>query len=374
MGVINAIPYGLGFLTIFFGMQAIAGDKSNPALVRFNMRQAIQLDVMLFVPVVAGVIWDALQSYWEVELSGISAVCASAVFLTMLTFIVYSVGMTLLGQYPKGIPFASETAEMGLNDTRPGSPDSETGDSKKDGAHRFLGSSASGFNLGSQNRRKMPCSLGRVPSHRTGFENNFKELDPYLFTFTGHDAIDHLFEVSSGLDSLVLGEAQILAQEPVPGSGGKIIAKMLNAGIRIGKLVRTRTKIGKGSVSVSSAAVELMMSRSMQDLRKPAGKVHVCIVGAGKMSRLCLLALFSKHPDIKVTLVNRSVDKAQAVLDDDLVKARGGTNATVASMDDMFEVMKESDVVFTATGSEVPIIHAPDVEGPAKTMNLSLIT
>ncbi|CAE7362443.1 hemA, partial [Symbiodinium microadriaticum] len=138
----------------------------------------------------------------------------------------------------------------------------------------------------------------------------------------------------------------------------------------IGKLVRTRTKIGKGSVSVSSAAVELMMSRSMQDLRKPAGKVHVCIVGAGKMSRLCLLALFSKHPDIKVTLVNRSVDKAQAVLDDDLVKARGGTNATVASMDDMFEVMKESDVVFTATGSEVPIIHAPDVEGRERPLML----
>ena len=53
----------------------------------------------------------------------------------------------------------------------------------------------------------------------------------------------------------------------------------------MGKLVRSRTKIGKGSVSVSSAAVELMMSRAMKDLRKPASKLHVCIVGAGKMSR-----------------------------------------------------------------------------------------
>lgn len=132
MSVINAIPYGLGFLTIFFGMQSIAGDKSNPALVRYNMRQAIQLDVMLFVPVLSGVIWDALQSYWQVQLDAITAVCAGAVFLTMLTLIVYSVGMTLLGQYPKGIPFASETAEMGLNDTRPSSPDPETGDSKKE--------------------------------------------------------------------------------------------------------------------------------------------------------------------------------------------------------------------------------------------------
>lgn len=206
-----------------------------------------------------------------------------------------------------------------------------------------------------------------------------EELDPYLFTYTGHAATKHLFEVSSGLDSLVLGEAQILAQvkachshaiekgseedDIVPGSGGKIIAKMLNAGIRIGKLVRTRTKIGKGSVSVSSAAVELMMSRAMADLRKQAATLNVCVVGAGKMSRLLLLALFSKHPEIRVTLVNRSVEKAQVVLDDDMVKHRGGANAKVASMEDMFEIIKSSDVVFTATGSKEPIIHPTDLEG-----------
>ena len=119
--------------------------------------------------------------------------------------------------------------------------------------------------------------------------------------------------------------------------------------------------------------------------------------------RLLLLALFSKHPDIKVTLVNRSVDKAQLVLEDEMVSARGGQNAKVtwpggpfifffcaasfccvfigifwfsmrylrpekrswpswwsfssqvASMDDMFDVMKECDVVFTATGSEAAL-------------------
>ncbi|CAL1160095.1 unnamed protein product, partial [Cladocopium goreaui] len=124
-------------------------------------------------------------------------------------------------------------------------------------------------------------------SHKSGL--SAEELEPYLFSHTGEDAIQHLFEVSSGLDSLVLGEAQILAQVkachehaiqkisedvPVAGSGGKIVAKMLNAAIRMGKLVRSRTKIGKGSVSVSSAAVELMMSRAMQDLRKPANKLH----------------------------------------------------------------------------------------------------
>mmetsp|Transcript_71409 Transcript_71409/g.220763 ORF Transcript_71409/g.220763 Transcript_71409/m.220763 type:complete len:682 (+) Transcript_71409:72-2117(+) len=210
-----------------------------------------------------------------------------------------------------------------------------------------------------------------------------EELDPYLFSHSGEAATQHLFEVSSGLDSLVLGEAQILAQvkacygrcieKPedeavVGGSGGKIAAKMLNAAIRTGKLVRTRTKIGKGSVSVSSAAVELMMARTLPDLRKYANKVHVSILGAGKMSRLLLIALFSKDPEIHVTLVNRSTDKAQALLDE--VSARGGANAKVAPMDSMLDIVRESDVVFAATASKEPILSAKDLQGLSKKVML----
>jgi len=206
-----------------------------------------------------------------------------------------------------------------------------------------------------------------------------EELDPVLFSHTGEAATTHLFEVASGLDSLVLGEAQILAQvkachkhaiekaDPeagieVAGAGGKIITKMLNAGIRMGKLVRTKTKIGKGSVSVSSAAVELMMSKALQDLKKYSNNVKVSILGAGKMSRLLLLALFSKHPEQEVVVVNRNVENAQAVLEEDLVKARGGQNASVAGMDKMWDVVKSSDVVFAATGAKVPIINKEDLQ------------
>lgn len=215
-----------------------------------------------------------------------------------------------------------------------------------------------------------------------------EELDPYLFTHSGEAAVNHLFEVSSGLDSLVLGEAQILAQvkachehciaKPHPnderiveGSGGKIISKMLNAGIRMGKLVRTRTKIGKGSVSVSSAAVELMMSRALADAKKHCRDLRVCVLGAGKMSRLLLIALFSKHPDIHVTVVNRSTANAQAVLDEDLIKARGGSNAEVAGMDRMWDVIQSSDVVFTATACTEPLITASSLE--ALQRNLMLV-
>jgi len=128
-------------------------------------------------------------------------------------------------------------------------------------------------------------------------------------------------------------------------------------------------------VSVSSAAVELMISRAMPDLRKNANAVNVCILGAGKMSRLLLLALFSKDPDCHVTVVNRSVDKAQAVLDEDLVAGRGGTNAKVAPLDDMLDVVAQSDVVFAATASTEPILSAAQLQGrekPAMLVDISV--
>lgn len=222
--------------------------------------------------------------------------------------------------------------------------------------------------------------------HKSGLSS--EKLDNYLFTHSGEDATNHLFEVSSGLDSLVLGEAQILAQvkacherciekveEGSPahtydGSGGKIVSKMLNAAIRMGKTVRTKTKIGKGSVSVSSAAVELMMAKSMGDLRKLSTNLNICILGAGKMSRLLLLALFSKNPDANVTVVNRNLANAQAILDDDMVGGRGGKNASVAPMSDMMDIIAKSDVVFAATSSKDPVITAKDVEGRQKPVML----
>lgn len=214
--------------------------------------------------------------------------------------------------------------------------------------------------------------------HKAGLSR--EEIDLFLFTYSGAAAANHLFEVSSGLDSLVLGEAQILSQlkacyrhctaKAVPGSetaaaagsGGKIIAKMFNAGIRTGKLVRTRTRIGQGTVSVSSAAVELMLMRSMADLQMHAASTRAVVVGAGKMARLLLLALFSKHPDIHVTVVSRSAQKAEDMLNDDMVAKRGGRNARVVPWSQMLETVRNSDVVFTATGSKEPIIHVGDLQ------------
>jgi len=139
----------------------------------------------------------------------------------------------------------------------------------------------------------------------------------------------------------------------------------------MGKLARTRTRIGVGAVSVSSAAVELMIAQSLSDLRKYPENLHVCIVGAGKMSRLLLLALFSKHPDIHVTLVNRSVENARALLEE--VSPRGGSSAVVAPAEDMLDVIRQSDVVITATGSRTPIISAGDLRGLKRNLMLVYI-
>jgi glutamyl-tRNA reductase len=114
--------------------------------------------------------------------------------------------------------------------------------------------------------------------------------------------------------------------------------------------------------------VELMLAKSLPDLKKYAAGLQVCIVGAGKMGRLLLIALFSKQPDIHVTLVNRSVDKAEALLEE--LSNRGGSNASVVGLDKMWETVKASDVVFAATSSKEPIIKKADLADLERNMML----
>merc|ERR1719188_1095040 len=111
-----------------------------------------------------------------------------------------------------------------------------------------------------------------------------------------------------------------------------------------------------------------MMQKAMPDLRKFGPSLHVCILGAGKMGRLLLIALFSKQPDIRVTLVNRSVDKAEALLEE--LTNRGGSNTSVVGLDKMWETVKTSDVVFAATSSKEPMIKKDDLADLERNMML----
>lgn len=121
-------------------------------------------------------------------------------------------------------------------------------------------------------------------------------LRRYLFILLRQDAVTHLMRVASGLDSLVLGEGQILAQvknahrlAQQHNGAGRTLNQLFKQSLSAGKRVRTETEIGTGAVSISSAAVELAQIK-LQNLSDK----HTTIIGAGKMSRLLVKHLISK--------------------------------------------------------------------------------
>lgn len=203
------------------------------------------------------------------------------------------------------------------------------------------------------------------------------ELSPYLYLNSGHKATRHLFEVASGLDSLVLGESQILSQVKAclsrargpDGSGGMFVTGMLSAGTGIGKLVRAKTAINEGTVSVSSVAVKLMAQKispkvgkkqQAADAKNANVKARVCVVGAGNMSRLLVQDLLRRYKHtIEIVLVNRSKSNAQALLDA-LTEGKDWAKTRAMGFENLRQAVDECDVVFTATGSKVPIV-TPDL-------------
>lgn len=152
-----------------------------------------------------------------------------------------------------------------------------------------------------------------------GFWASEKRLDlatihPYLYCYSGDDAVRHLLRVTAGLDSLIVGEGQILAQVKAALSqaqavdaAGQYLEALFQQAIKAGKHVRTTTDLGRGSVSVSSAAVELATRHfgSLDDR-------IVLIYGAGKMSAHTVRALFQRGAR-HVYIVNRTLERAQEV-------------------------------------------------------------
>lgn len=183
-------------------------------------------------------------------------------------------------------------------------------------------------------------------------------LRPYLFTLLHQDAVMHLMRVASGLDSLVLGEGQILAQVKhchklgQQHSGiGRVLNQLFKQGIAAGKRVRTETSIGTGAVSISSAAVELAQVKA-QNL----AACRVTIVGAGKMSRLLVQHLISKGA-VNISILNRSMERAQ-----ELAKQFPEANLHLQPISEMMAAVAHSDIVFTSTASTEPLIDRAKLE------------
>lgn len=195
---------------------------------------------------------------------------------------------------------------------------------------------------------------------RSGGSLDISTLRQNLFLLTGEDAAWHLLRVSAGLDSLVVGEGQILSQvkrahehgiHNGKGQAGKVVSRMLNTAVTAGKRVRTETGISRGAVSVSSAAAEFTVTRLREDCGvKSIGDARITILGAGKMARLLLVHLQTLGVGA-VTILSRGVESIQKLQEEFPEMA-----ITAKLMDELYETVAQSDVVYPCTSSTSTII------------------
>ncbi|MBG1259716.1 glutamyl-tRNA reductase [Nostoc commune] len=185
-----------------------------------------------------------------------------------------------------------------------------------------------------------------------------QELNAHLFTLLQQDAVMHLMQVASGLDSLVMGEGQILAQVKHAYKLGQqhngikqILNQLFKQSLTVAKKVRTETSIGIGAISISAAAVELAQVK-MKDL----SAYRVAIVGAGKMSRLLVQHLLSKGAR-RISIINRSIERAQ-----ELASQFSEAQLQCYLISNMMTVIAASDLVFTSTASTEPLLDRAKVE------------
>ncbi len=182
------------------------------------------------------------------------------------------------------------------------------------------------------------------------FLQNFRhgavaDLDSYLYTLLGSEAVEHLFRVATGLDSMLLGEAEILGQVKdayIAAQQAKSVEKTLHTlfreALNIGKRARSRTGIGQDSVSVATAAVELAR-RHVGDI----SECHVLVVGAGKMGTLAAKRFAALHAK-EIIVANRSAPRAQ-----DLIATLGRGRAIGTS--EIAPVLVDADIVVTSAGA-----------------------
>eukprot|EP00283_Hemiselmis_rufescens_P007427 CAMPEP_0173420316 /NCGR_PEP_ID=MMETSP1357-20121228/1855_1 /TAXON_ID=77926 /ORGANISM="Hemiselmis rufescens, Strain PCC563" /LENGTH=511 /DNA_ID=CAMNT_0014383095 /DNA_START=18 /DNA_END=1556 /DNA_ORIENTATION=- len=190
------------------------------------------------------------------------------------------------------------------------------------------------------------------------------ELKDHLFVLTDRACVWHALRVSGGLDSLVVGEGQILSQmkrcyEISSGEGGgagKLLTRMFVTAVTAGKRVRSETGISKGGVSISSAAVELVEKQCVGDIGLEMDQLDVAIIGAGKMGRLLVQHLTPRNVR-KITLVNRGKERAQEIMDD-----FPQSPLKYAPLNDMLGAVENHHVTFACTGATEPILVAKDLE------------
>ena len=213
------------------------------------------------------------------------------------------------------------------------------------------------------NRTEVYCSTpepDRVIDWLARFHHlNSQSLEPFLYTLPRERAVAHAFRVASGLDSMVLGEPQILGQmkdavksAEQAGTLGTVLHKLFQSTFSVAKEVRTQTEIGTNSVSMAAAAVKVA-----ERIYPSIGEQNVLFIGAGEMIELCAAHFAARRPR-QATFANRTLERGEELA----ARFRG----QAITLNDMPEQLAMHDIVVSCTASQLPILGKGMIERAIK--------
>lgn len=217
--------------------------------------------------------------------------------------------------------------------------------------------------LSTCNRMELYCNAAH-PNHAIDWLAQYHQLprqalEPYLYTLPREQAIKHSFRVASGLDSMVLGEPQILGQmkqavrmAEEAGTLGFLLHKLFQRTFSVAKDVRTQTEIGANLVSMAAAAVKLA-----ERIFPSIAEQNVLFIGAGEMIELNAVHFAARNPK-RITVANRTLERAQT-----LARRVDGQAITLTELP---EHLAAHDIIVTCTGSPLPILGKGMVERALK--------
>jgi len=219
--------------------------------------------------------------------------------------------------------------------------------------------------LSTCNRTEIYC---HVPTEKIETATNWlcdfhelkkQEVTPYLYTRPNEEAVKHAFRVASGLDSLVIGEPQILGQMKTAfakahknGNTGKVLNRLFQNTFSVAKEIRTSTSIGSSAVSVAYAAVTLSKS-----IFSDISKQTVLLVGAGETIELTCRHLYRQGVR-KIIVANRTMSRADGLADE--------FGSEVISLHELSTRLPDADMVFSSTASTLPILGKGSFEEALK--------
>jgi glutamyl-tRNA reductase len=217
--------------------------------------------------------------------------------------------------------------------------------------------------LSTCNRTELYCSTASLdhPVHWMAQYHRLKptEIEPYLYVLPREQAVKHAFRVASGLDSMVLGEPQILGQmkqavksAEEAGTLGFMLHKLFQRTFSVAKDVRTQTEIGANLVSMAAAAVKLA-----ERIYPSIAEQNVLFIGAGEMIELNAVHFAARSPK-QITVANRTLERAQV-----LTRRIGGHAIT---LNDLPEQLAHHDIIVTCTASPLPILGKGMIERALK--------